>query len=138
MFQTLLRARAHTYLRSIIGDREFRARSPERDAGTDRERLELVLLAIDEALYGAEAEQAGLTRRVADVVARASVTSGNGHDEYLTRETIDSRHLDLFESEMQNGQRRLRELEVSIARFRALKADALARFGDRAPATVTS
>jgi hypothetical protein len=130
MFQTFLRARAQTYLRRIIGDRDFRARSPERDAETDRERLYFVLVAIDEALYGAEAEQAGLTRRVNDVVARAAVTFGNGNDEYLTRETLDSRHLDLFEAEIQNGQRRLRELAVSIGHFRFLKSDALARFPD--------
>ncbi|MET0445755.1 MAG: hypothetical protein ABWY18_17230 [Tardiphaga sp.] len=133
MFQTFLRARAQTYLRSIIGDRDFRARSPERDAETDRERLYFVLVALDEALYGAESEQAGLMRRVDDVVARASVTFGNGNDEYLTRETLDSKHLDLLEAEIQNGQRRLRELAVSIGHYRFLKSDALSRFPDYEP-----
>lgn len=135
MFQTFLRARAQTYLRSIIGDREFRARSPERDAETDRERLDFVLLALDQALHGAEAEQAGLTRRVDDVLARASVTFGNGNDEYLTREKLDSDHLDLFEAEIQNGQRRLRELAVSIGHFKFLKDAALSRFPDYKPRT---
>jgi hypothetical protein len=66
---------------------------------------------IESALSGAEAEQAGLTRRVDDVLARAAVTFGNGDDEYLTREKLDSDHLDLFETEISNGQRRLRDLD---------------------------
>jgi len=133
MFQTFLRSRAQTYLRSIVGDREFRARSPERDAETDRERLDSVMSAIDQALSSAEAEQSGLTKRVDDVLARAAVTFGNGDDEYLTRESLDSHHLDLFETEIQNGQRRLRELKTSIAQFRAVKETFLAKFPDYSP-----
>jgi hypothetical protein len=134
MFQTFLRSRAQTYLRGIVGEREFRARSPERDAETDRERLDAVMGAIDQALSGAEAEQAGLTKRVDDVLARAAVTFGNGDDEYLTRESLDSHHLDLFETEIKNGQRRIRELTGSIAHFRALKETFDARFPDYKPA----
>lgn len=134
MFQTFLRARAQTYLRSIVGEREFRARSPERDAETDRERFDFVMTAIQQALSSAEAEQAGLTRRVEDVLARAAVTFGNGDDEYLTRERLDSHHLDLFETEIQNGQRRLRELTASIAHFRSVKSALLSRFPDYEPA----
>ena len=137
MFQTFLRSRAQTYLRSIVGDREFRARSPERDAETDRERLDSVMGAIDQALSSAEAEQSGLTKRVDDVLARAAVTFGNGDDEYLTRESLDSHHLDLFETEIQNGQRRLRELKTSIAQFRAVKETFLAKFPDYSPQAKT-
>ncbi len=133
MFQTFLRSRAQTYLRSIVGEREFRARSPERDAETDRERLDAVMGAIDQALGSAEAEQSGLTKRVDDVLARAAVTFGNGDDEYLTRESLDSHHLDLFETEIQNGQRRLRELKVSIAQFRAVKETFVAQFPNYRP-----
>jgi hypothetical protein len=128
MFQTFLRSRAQTFVRSIVGDREFRARSPERDAETDRDRLDAVFGAIDQALSSAEAEQAGLTKRVDDVLARAAVTFGNGDDEYLTRESLDSHHLDLFETEIQNGQRRIRELKINIAQYRAVKETFLAQF----------
>lgn len=133
MFQTFLRSRAQTYLRGIVGEREFRARSPERDAETDRDRLDAVYGAIAQALGSAEAEQAGLTKRVDDVLARAAVTFGNGDDEYLTRENLDSHHLDLFETEIQNGQRRLRELKASIAQFSAVKATFMAQFPDYRP-----
>lgn len=133
MFQTFLRSRAQTYLRSIVGEREFRARSPERDAETDRERLDAVMSAIEQALAGAEAEQAGLTKRVDDVLARAAVTFGNGDDEYLTRESLDSHHLDLFETEIKNGQRRIRELAGSIAQLKAVKEAFLSRFPDYRP-----
>ena len=138
MFQMVLRARAQNYLRSLVGEREFRARSAERDAETDRERLDYVLSALDSALSNAEAEQAGLTRRVDDVLARAAVTFGNGDDEYLTREKLDSDHLDLFETEISNGQRRLRDLAVSISHFKFLKTAMLSRFPDyKAPASRT-
>lgn len=135
MFQTFLRSRAKTYLRSIVGEREFRARSPERDAETDRERIDAVMGAIDQALTSAEAEQAGLTNRVDDVLARAAVTFGNGNDEYLTRENLDSHHLDLFETEIQNGQRRIRELTGTIAHYKALKETFMSRFPDYRPKT---
>lgn len=139
MFQMFLRARAQNYLRSLGGEREFRARSAERDAETDRERLDFVLSALDSALSNAEAEQAGLTRRVDDVLARAAVTFGNGDDEYLTREKLDSDHLDLFETEISNGQRRLRDLAVSISHFKFLKTAMLSRFPDyKAPGSRTS
>ena len=128
MFQTFLRSRAQTFVRSIVGEREFRARSPERDAETDRERLDAVFGALDQALSSAEAEQAGLTKRVDDVLARAAVTFGNGDDEYLTRESLDSHHLDLFETEIQNGQRRLRELKSSIAQYKAVREALVAQF----------
>jgi hypothetical protein len=138
MFQMFLRARAQNYLRSLVGEREFRARSAERDAETDRERLDFVLSALDSVLSNAEAEQAGLTRRVDDVLARAAVTFGNGDDEYLTREKLDSDHLDLFETEISNGQRRLRDLAVSISHFKFLRTAMLSRFPDyKAPASRT-
>lgn len=130
MFQMLLKSRTRTYLRGMLGQREFRARSPERDAETDHGRIDAILTALDAALRGAKAEQAGLTRRVDDVLGRAAVTFGNGNDEYLTREKLDSDHLDLFEKEISNGQRRLRELTVSIAHYTSLKAALLSRFPD--------
>lgn len=136
MFQFFLRARAHSYLRARVGDQDFRARSAERDAETDRSRVGSIVTAIEAALHAAENEQSGLNRRVEDVLARAAVTFGNGTDEYLEREALDSRHQDLFSAEIANGQRRLKELGAAITHFKFLKAAALSRFPDFQPLNV--
>ena len=130
MFQLFLRARAHNYLSGRRDDQSFRARSIDRDAETDRSRIGSILAAIEHALREAEQEQSGLSRRVEDVLARAAVTLGNGTDEYLDREALDSHHQDLFDAEIANGQRRLKELATEITHFKFLKAATLTRFPD--------
>jgi hypothetical protein len=133
MFEHFTRFRAQNYLRGMMGEREFKARSASRDAETDSGRIHAILVAIEQAVTGAEKEHAGLTRRVDDVLSRAAVTFGNGNDEYLTREQLDSDHLDLFEKEISNGQRRLRELVEGIANYKALRTALLSRFPDHEP-----
>ncbi|OAF15472.1 hypothetical protein AYJ54_39540 [Bradyrhizobium centrolobii] len=134
MFQLFLRARTQNFLRDHFrGEQVFRARSPERDAETDRTRIEAIMLAIENALHAAEREQSGLNRRVEDVLARAAVTFGNGDDEYLEREPLDNHHQDLFDKEILNGQRRLKELGASIAHFKFIKAAMLSRFPEYRP-----
>ena len=66
------------------------------------------------------------------MLARAAVTIGNDSDEYLTRDPQDSRHQDLMGREIANGQRRLTDLEVSIAHFEFLRTAVLSRFPDLA------
>ena len=58
---------------------------------------------------------------------------GNGVDEYLTREAIDGLTLDVLETEMVNGDRRLKELALMIGHFKFLKAALLSRFPDSNP-----
>jgi hypothetical protein len=130
MFQLFLRARAHNFFGDRATKGAFRARSVERDAETDRSRVDCIVSAIEAALAAAEAEQLGLSRRVEDVLARAAVTFGNDTDEYLTREPLDNHHQRLFEIEISNGQRRLQELSIAIPHFRFLKAATLSRFSD--------
>jgi hypothetical protein len=131
MFQSFfLRARAQNYIRARLGDDSFKARSAERDAETDRQRIGSIVASIEGALEAAENEQAGLSRRVDDVLARAAVTIGNGTDEYLEREALDNHHQDLFTAEILNGQRRLKELATEIAHFKFVKAAMLSRFPD--------
>jgi hypothetical protein len=77
-------------------------------------RVDAILKAIEKAVREAELEQSGLSRRIDDVLARAAVTAGNGTDEYLDREPLDSHHQDLFGIEISNGQLRLKELASSI------------------------
>jgi hypothetical protein len=127
MFQLFLRARAQNL---INGERAFKARSTERDAESDRLRVSSILAAIDDALSAAELEQLGLSQRVEDVLARAAVTQGNGTDEYLEREPLDSHHQDLFGIEISNGQRRLKELAATITHFKFLRVAMLSRFPD--------
>jgi hypothetical protein len=138
MFQLFLRARFQKYFGGRGGTRDFRARSADRDTETDRQRVGSILLAIEGALAAAEAEQSGLTRRVDDFLARAAVTFGNGTDEYLTREALDSHHHDLFDDEISNGQRRLQELIHTITHFKFLKAATLSRFPDFRPPAATN
>jgi hypothetical protein len=121
MFQLFLRARAANY---------FKTRSPNRDAETDLSRVTSIARSIEEALAAAEAERSGLNMRVNDVLARAATTFGNGDDEYLTRDPLDSHHQDLFDNEIKNGQRRLEQLSNNIAHFKFLKAALLTRFPD--------
>src|SRR3954471_17438673 len=118
MFQLFLRARAHNLLSHRSGEKRFKARSAERDADTDRERISTIMVAIDAALNAAESEQAGLSRRVDDALARAAVTFGNGTDEYLEREPLDSHHQDLFAADISNGQRRLKELRATVSHLK--------------------
>jgi hypothetical protein len=133
MFQIFLRARMHNYLKGRAGEHVFKARSADRDAETDRARVSSILQAVENALDEAQREQSGLSRRVEDVLARAAVTLGNGTDEYLEREALDSHHQDLFSSEISNGQRRLRELADTISHFKFLKTAILSRFPDFKP-----
>jgi hypothetical protein len=135
MFQLFLRARLQKFLGGRAAERGFKARSADRDVKTDRLRVESILLAIETSLTAAEAEQSGLTRRVDDFLARAAVTFGNGTDEYLTREALDSHHHDLFDNEISNGQRRLQELALTISHFKFLKTAILSRFPDFKPPT---
>src|SRR4051794_2480220 len=130
MFQLFLRARANTYVKGRRGEEGFRARSAERDAETDHLRVASILASIEAALQAAENEQAGLSRRVDDVLARAAVTFGNGTDEYLEREALDSHHQGILGAEIMNGQRRLKELDSEITCFRHVKAEMLSRFPD--------
>jgi hypothetical protein len=130
MFQLFLRARFQKYFGGRAAERDFKARSADRDAETDRSRVGSILLAVETALAAAEAEQSGLTRRVDDFLARAAVTFGNDTDEYLTREALDSHHHNLFDNEISNGQRRLQELALTILHFKFLKTAILSRFPD--------
>ncbi len=130
MFKPSFRARAHNYFKARLGDQDFKGRSADRDAETDRLRVRSILEAIENSLQAAEKEQLGLDRRVEDVLARAAVTLGNGTDEYLEREPLDSHHQDLFSTEISNGQLRLKELATAITHFKFLKAAMLSRFPD--------
>jgi len=121
MFQLFLRARA---------DKFFRTRSGHRDSDTDRARIASIAQSIEGAISAAEAEWAGLNARINDVLARAAVTSGNGDDDYLTRDAVEKHHQQLFDAEIVNGQQRLATLAENIKHFKFLRAVLSTRFPD--------
>jgi hypothetical protein len=130
MFQLLLRARVQDLLRSRSNEREFRTRSADRDAETDRTRIASIMAAIQTVLDDADKEKVGLNRRVDDALARAAVTLGNDTDEYLEREPLDDHHQSLFTLEIKAGERRLSELATMISHLKFIKAAMLTRFPD--------
>ncbi|WP_022721921.1 hypothetical protein [Rhodopseudomonas sp. B29] len=109
----------------------FQARSFERDAETDELRVKSVEDAVDAALRAAQAEYRGLSERINDVLARAAVTVGDATDEYVDREGENTKLQNNFSIEIANGERRLKDLEVSIGHFRSLKEAFAARFPHR-------
>jgi len=115
-------------------DNQFRARSSTRDKATDAARVASVAKSIDDALASAQAEHAGLGQRVTDAIARAAITAGNDSDEYLDREPANTALQNQLNADIANGERRLRELEVSIGHFKVLKTALATRFPDHAVA----
>jgi hypothetical protein len=111
-------------------DSAFKTRSAGRDAETDYSRVEPVFRSIVRALNAAEKEHSGLNNRMQDVLARASISSGNGSDEYLDRDPADTRLLNLFDGEILSGQRRLEELSQQIKSLKALEAALMVAFPD--------
>jgi hypothetical protein len=127
MFQLFLRARARN-LKALIATQEFKARSSERDAATDRSRVASVMSAVENALSSAESEQVGLKSRMDDVLARASVSVGTLTDEYLDREPHRTAALNFFDGELARGESRLKELNAMIGHFKFVKTAMLTRF----------
>jgi hypothetical protein len=130
MFQLFLRARVHDLLKRQSDAREFRARSADRDAETDRARIASIMAAIQTVLDEADKEKAGLRQRVDDALTRSAVTLGNATDEYLEREPLDDYHQSLFSLEIKAGERRLGELASMISHLKFIKAAMLTRFPD--------
>ena len=108
----------------------FKTRSADRDTETDYSRVEPIFRSIGQALKAAEAEHSGLDDRMQDVLARASISAGNGSDEYLDRNPADTHLLNLFDEEMARGQRRLELLSQQIKDLKALEATLRAGFPD--------
>jgi len=119
-------------LRSFLKTRKsyFKTRSAGRDNETDRIRATSIFRAVEDALEGAKAEQAGLELRIDDALARSAVTLGSDSDEYLTRDPEDNHFQNLLGTEIADGQRRLNELGATIRHFQFLKAALITRFPD--------
>ena len=119
------------FLRFRKASSAFRTRSSERDIEVDTQRLASISRSIDAALVSSQSEQAGLRRRLDDVLARVAVTAGNDCDEYLHREQDDTT-LQL-NCEIAAAERRLHELEAAIRHFQSLAALLASLFPEHAP-----
>jgi hypothetical protein len=116
------------FKRIFEGRREFKARSPDRDLATDLAAIGKVAEALDGALSAMQAEQVGLSRRVEEATAIASLAVGNDSDEYISREPTKNIALQDYENEMKRGRDRLRTLEQNIADLRFVRAVLHTRF----------
>lgn len=106
----------------------FRTRSAERDQATDNELIGGIAKAIDRALSALQAEQTGLSGRVEQAAAMASMAVGTDTDEYLSRESARESGLKQFEGEMKVGRERLVVLDRHIGNLRFLRAAFMTRF----------
>jgi hypothetical protein len=109
-------------------NKNFATRSTTRDAATDFARLMSIYEAIDKSIADAQAEKAGLQARMDNVLSRAAVAVGNGDDEYLSRDAVDTQHLGLLDAEIRNGEQRLETLTAGIAKLQSLRETLLASF----------
>jgi hypothetical protein len=109
-------------------DEGFKTRSADRDLATDGATIGRVAEAIESALAALQAEQTGLSRRVEDAVAMASLAVGNESDEYVSREENKTDALRGYEDDMRRGRDRLRLLEQHVLNLRFLRAAFLTRF----------
>jgi hypothetical protein len=84
--------------------------------------------AIDNALKAAESERSALSNRVEDATAWAAVSLGNGNDEYLEREKLDTIHLNRFDAQIRDGSKYVVRLDQNIGYLKLLKATLLTAF----------
>jgi hypothetical protein len=103
------------------------------DAEINHARVELVWRSIEWSLRTAQADQAALSTRLEDVTSRALVPLGNGTDEYLTRDDLDTRRLGQLEQEILQAEQSLERLASDIAHFEFLKTALKVRFPEFKP-----
>jgi hypothetical protein len=106
----------------------FKSRASERDINADNEAVNSIARAIDLVLEKAESEQAGLKRRINEVISRAAIAGGNDIDDYLTRTEDRSSMLKDSDNEIRRGQERLGIIEQNISHFKFLKTALQTRF----------
>jgi hypothetical protein len=87
-----------------------------------------IALIINDALQTAEDESELFKSRIEQAVGRAAVSLGNGTDEYLERETLNTLHLNLFDAEIRDRSVYLAQLGRNIENFKKLNEMLLAAF----------
>ena len=116
------------FSKSKVGQADKYGYCPKRDRAGGMDDAWRISHAIDRALRTAESEKNDLADRIENATAWAAVSLGNGNDEYLERETLDTQHLNLFDNEIRLGTKRTSRLDQDIACYRLLKAALISRF----------
>jgi hypothetical protein len=106
----------------------LKAQTPRPDQLPGLEDAWRIAYAIDNALRAAETEKRALSDRVEDATAWAAVSLGNGNDEYLEREKVDTIHLNRFDAEIRDGSKYVIRLDQNIRYLRLLKSTLLTGF----------
>jgi hypothetical protein len=101
---------------------------PQFDQPPDLNSAWRIVHAIDDALKAAETERKALIGCVEDATAWAAVSLGNGNDEYLERESLDTIHLNRFDAQIRDGHTYMVRLDQNIAYYRLLRSTLLAGF----------
>jgi hypothetical protein len=101
--------------------------------GADAEAVQSVLTAIDLVLEKAQAEHAGLKRRLDEVTSRAAIVAGNDLDDHLTRTADRSQMLDSLDVEIRYAEERLKTVDQNISHFKFFKTAIYPRFPDAKP-----
>ncbi len=107
---------------------DLKRHTPQLDQPHGLEDAWRIAHAIDSALKVAESEREALTGRIEDATAWAAVSLGNGNDEYLERESLDTLHLDRFDAQIRNGNKYVVRLDRNIEHFKSLRAALLTAF----------
>lgn len=105
-----------------------KTRAPRLDQPPGLEDAWRIAHAINDALKVAEAERKALIGQVKDATAWAAVTLGNGNEEYLERESLDTIHLDRFDAQIRDGHKYVIRLDQNIQHFMSLKDALLTAF----------
>ena len=101
--------------------RIFRFRSAERDLKTDQLRIDPLVQAIESAATSAAEEREALCVRIGNARDRASLATGTGDDEYMTRDVKDALQITEYERQISIGESRLRVLDQQINCLTAMK-----------------
>ena len=99
----------------------FRVRSKDRDAASDQRRVDAICSAVEAALADAEAELAGLLRRLKDDSDSAAFLFGDDLDSQSAGDALLSRKLQQKEQSIMRSEERRAELIRHIESLRSLR-----------------
>ena len=110
--------------------KKFSIRSAERELAEDRQRIDSIRQAIDNALRSFEFEHDNFKKRVSEITLRAALLAGNDTGEQIDREPADSRLLNDYDGQIRDAETRLNKLSELVAHLKFIRATVTTRLGD--------